>query len=91
MKCAAAKEFFVIDPSGQVRTCNHSPMVVGDILSDEIITDIKYWNVFAQSQYQPLMCVSCKSMKMCDCGCREVANILTGDPTSADTSSLLGN
>ena len=91
MKCAAAKEFFVIDPSGQVRTCNHSPMVVGDIFSDEIITDIKYWNVFAQSQYQPLMCVSCKSMKMCDCGCREVANILTGDPTSADTSSFLGN
>ena len=28
----------MIDPSGQVRTCNHSPMVVGDILSDEIIT-----------------------------------------------------
>lgn len=31
-QCAAAKGFFAIDPSGQIRTCNHSPRIVGHVL-----------------------------------------------------------
>ena len=57
-KCAAAKDFFVIDPAGQIRTCNHSPKVVGNIFDDEIITDKEYWCVFANSNYHPTMCQS---------------------------------
>ena len=76
--CAAAKDFFVIDPAGQVRTCNHSPIVVGNVFDNEIISNTAYWNVFAQGQYHPLMCHYCKSICICDCGCREVANILHG-------------
>lgn len=85
-KCAAAKDFFVIDPSGQVRTCNHSPKVVGNVFENEIIRDKPYWNVFAQSNYHPSMCKSCKSINICDCGCREVANILYGSPCVVDPS-----
>lgn len=88
MQCAAAKEFFVVDPAGQIRTCNHSPRVVGNILNDEIISDVDYWNTFALSQYHPSMCHACKSIKMCDCGCREVANILYGSPSEKDSSAL---
>lgn len=88
MKCAAAKEFFVIDPSGQIRTCNHSPKVVGNILDDEIIKDKAYWDVFAKSKYHPVACQSCKSIDSCDCGCREVANILSGSPSNVDMSSF---
>ena len=88
-KCAAAKDFFVIDPAGQIRTCNHSPRVVGNIFNDEIITDKKYWNVFANSKYHPIICQSCKSINMCDCGCREVANILHHSPSAVDDSTEL--
>ena len=87
-QCAAAKTFFVIDPSGNIRTCNHSPHIVGHILKDPMIEDIDYWNLFAQGEYKPDMCSRCKNRFKCDCGCREVANILHGSPIEKDTSII---
>ena len=62
--------------------------VVGNILEDEIIQDKAYWNIFAASNYHPLMCQSCKSIDLCDCGCREVSNILHGSPCAVDSSAI---
>lgn len=87
-KCAAAKGFFVIDPAGNIRTCNHSPHIVGNVQASPMIIDLDYWNLFAESKYKPNYCNSCKSLAKCDCGCREVANILTGSPCSIDTSAI---
>ena len=87
-KCAAAKDFFVIDPAGQIRTCNHSPRIVGNILDDNLITDKDYWNIFANSEYHPSACVSCNHINKCDCGCREVSNILHGSPCAVDSSAI---
>ena len=83
-QCAAAKSFFVIGPAGEVRCCNHSPHIVGNILDKEIITDITYWNIFAQSNYKPTECYDCKDVTRCDCGCRECANIVCGSPRAKD-------
>lgn len=83
-KCAAAKGFFVIDPSGHIRTCNHSPRIVGHIFKSPMIEDTKYWNTFAYSQYKPNYCKSCKAISSCDASCREVANILKGSPSEID-------
>ena len=88
-RCAAAKGFFVIDPSGQIRTCNHSPRIVGHIFSKPMIKDSEYWNLFAYSKYKPSMCSGCDISKKCDCGCREVANILHGSPKEKDTSIII--
>ena len=85
-QCAAAKGFFVVDPSGNIRTCNHSPRIVGHILGKPIITDSEYWNMFALSDYSPNSCSGCNLKTKCDCGCREVANILHGNPKETDTS-----
>ncbi len=85
-KCGAAKSFFVIDPSGNIRTCNHSPKIIGHILKDPIIEDEAYWDLFAKSHYNPAVCQGCGQIDECDCGCREVANILYNDPTAVDTS-----
>ncbi len=85
-KCGAAKSFFVIDPSGWVRTCNHSPRIVGHILRDPIIEDVDYWNMFAECQYKPAACKGCRLIDECDCGCREVANILYGNPKEVDST-----
>ena len=85
-RCAAARGFFVVDPAGQIRVCNHSPRVVGNIFAQPMISDADYWNLFAQSRHTPNMCKTCSKQCFCDCGCREVANILTGSPTSPDTT-----
>lgn len=89
-RCAAAKGFFVVDPSGQLRTCNHSPRVVGHVLDEPMIHDTDYWNLFAYGNYKPQQCLTCPSVKACDCGCREVANIIAGDPCGLDTSVVVG-
>lgn len=88
-QCAAAKGFFVIDPSGKVRTCNHSPRVVGHIFNKPIVSDTAYWNTFANSEYKPEVCKTCKAISICDCGCREVANILNGNCKSTDSSLII--
>jgi len=82
--CAAAKRFFVIDPSGNVRACNHSPRVVGHIFDENIISDIDYWNVFANRDYIPDVCSHCTDISICDCGCRETANIVSGSYKAID-------
>lgn len=87
-QCAAAKGFFVVDPSGNIRTCNHSPRIVGHIFDKSVITDVAYWNMFAAGDYKPDMCSRCKLSPICDCGCREVAHILHGNPKAKDTSIL---
>ena len=87
-QCAAVKNFFVIDPSGQIRTCNHSPRVVGHIFQKPLISDTAYWNMFATADYKPEACGGCKMISLCDCGCREVANILHGNPKGVDTSAI---
>lgn len=78
----------MIDPSGQIRTCNHSPHIVGHILQDEIISDIHYWNIFANRNYQPIICKHCRHNVICDCGCREVSHILNGLPNEVDDSII---
>jgi len=82
--CAAAKSFFVIDPAGWVRACNHSPRKVGHVLEEKIISDVDYWNAFTNRAYIPECCVTCKDVNYCDCGCRETASILYGSICAKD-------
>ncbi len=82
--CSAAKDFFVIDPSGEVRVCNHSPKKVGHILKDNIVEDEDYWFKFQTRNYIPKGCVFCKDVNLCDCGCREVANIVYRNLSAQD-------
>ena len=83
-RCAAVKYFFVIDPAGQIRTCNHSPRIVGNVFDEDMIYDKKYWRIFAESLYKPTYCSNCTDKTLCDCGCREVAHILKGSPKEID-------
>ena len=59
-----------------------------DIFNESVMTDIAYWNMFAAGDYQPELCSRCKLSPLCDCGCREVAHILHGNPKAKDTSIL---
>ena len=84
--CSAANGFFVVDPSGNIRTCNHSPRIVGNIFSEPIIEDVRYWNMFAHSLHNPEYCFDCKALGSCTASCREVAHILKGSPKEIDPS-----
>ena len=73
--CSAAKGFFVIDPSGYVRACNHSPVRIGAI---DVFSENPYWQAFADRAYTPHGCVFCSKASYCDGGCRESAHLCFG-------------
>jgi len=82
--CAACKEFFVIDPAGRIRVCNHSPRVVGHVFEEPFIADADYWNRFVDRSYIPDSCVLCEDANYCDCGCRETAYMVNGSLSAPD-------
>lgn len=88
-KCAAATGFFVVGPAGEIRTCNHSPKIVGHIFHPDIITDWTYWNKFAEDEIDVMVCNGCLGKTICSCGCREVAHILSSKVDNPDPSILL--
>lgn len=83
-RCSAGIDFFVIDPSGGVRACNHSPVIVGHISQIDAVKQNAYWKKFVLKNYHPEMCKSCDLLYDCDGGCREAAHIFCGEINSPD-------
>ena len=77
-RCSAAIDFFVIDPSGYVRACNHSPQRLNHVSEIDKVKTHPYWRRFTQKEYLPTACGGCASVGDCDGGCREAAHIVTG-------------
>ncbi len=82
--CAAAKGFFVVDPSGYLKVCNHSPQRVCHYTQIETISDNPYWQAFQQRSYLPVMCIGCERASACDGGCREAAHVYFGSISDKD-------
>ncbi len=82
--CSAATSFFVIDPSGRVRVCNHSEHALGNWRDIERIATEPYWQSFVHKEYIPYPCKSCVEIGDCDGGCREAAHITGGSLCSID-------
>lgn len=83
-RCSAALSFFVVDPSGYVRVCNHSPVRLQHVRELEQVKDHPYWRRFTQKDYLPPQCAGCKALAGCDGGCREAAHIVGGAVDSLD-------
>lgn len=77
--CSAAKDFFVIGPSGYIRTCNHSEVELVSVTDIETCKDHPYWKRFVMKDYSPAFCRECGARFSCDAGCREAAHIMEGD------------
>lgn len=82
--CAAAKGFCVIDPSGYLKVCNHSPVRVCKYTEINTLKDSKYWNTFRKREYLPDMCKTCDKKDICDGGCREAAHVYYGGTNDQD-------
>jgi radical SAM protein with 4Fe4S-binding SPASM domain len=81
-RCAAAKDFFVVDPSGYVRVCNHSPVRLNHCNDIDRLKSNPYWKTFVFRDYLPGACADCGHTDNCDGGCREAAHI-TGNTVDA--------
>jgi radical SAM protein with 4Fe4S-binding SPASM domain len=83
-RCSAAIDFFVIGPSGNIRTCNHSQVEIGHFSEIQAIKNHEYWKRFVMKDYHPQMCQHCELVFDCDGGCREAAHICCGELNSPD-------
>ena len=83
-RCAAARGFFAVDPSGWVRVCNHSPIRLVRVEEVDRLRDHPYWRKFALQEYLPSACRDCRLAGACDAGCREAAHVTAGAPDGPD-------
>lgn len=84
--CGAGRSWYVIDPSGGVRMCNHSPTVYGNVLErpfDEILQHPTLQR-FTRSEIYPPSCSECAKVHSCRGGCRAVAETMCGDLCGPD-------
>ena len=71
--CLAGVTFCTIDPQGNVRPCNHAPLVLGN-LQQESITEL--WCSQAAQEWRkmiPAQCLACKEFARCRGGCKATA------------------
>ena len=82
--CSAAKGFCIIDPSGYLKVCNHSPKRICKYTELLTLKDNSYWNAFRCKNYLPDMCKECDKTEICDGGCREAAHVYYGEIKDKD-------
>ena len=82
--CGAAKGFFVTDPEGNIKVCNHSPHSICNWKDVGSLGENEYWLRFVSRDYRPKMCDDCKHKDICDGGCREAAHVFYGSIDACD-------
>jgi radical SAM protein with 4Fe4S-binding SPASM domain len=82
--CAAATGFFVVDPSGYVRPCNHAPYRLDHVDGIDGLKDHPTWKQYVARDYQPAACSGCSLTWGCAGGCREAARIWRGSLDGVD-------
>lgn len=86
--CLAGKGLHcAIDPSGDLKVCNHSPTVLGSCVDADpqsLYETSEYVRGFTALRYIPQMCEGCSKIERCRGGCREAAHALCGDIRAPD-------
>jgi len=93
--CLAGLAFWTVDPWGNVRPCNHAPLLCGNLLGQEVaeIVDssaLAHWHDLIPSE-----CTRCAVYSRCHGGCRAQAMLLgasqddlIGQPLDTDPNPL---
>ena len=71
--CGAGETFVTVDPWGNVKPCNHTPMILGNLLYDSpaqvmASPQLDYWR-----NLHPAGCNDCAAQSICGGGCRAEA------------------
>lgn len=83
-QCSAARDFFVVDPSGYIRVCNHSEQRLVPWREFDKLKENAYWDSFIFKTWMPAACEECELENECDGGCREAAHVCFGSLKSPD-------
>ena len=94
--CSAGITYCSIDPWGGMRPCDHSPTVVGNVLTSDITTLWRSKSMRSWRTNLPSACQSCSKLSFCPGGCRSEAEVLgvahdplIGKPIGPESPTLL--
>ena len=84
--CGAGIDWIVLDPSGRVRICNHSPTILGNLLEQDFkeIWTHPILKAFRSNEVIPKECDGCEKRLGCRGGCRAVAETYYGSLFAPD-------
>ena len=70
--CAAASDrsYFALDPRGNVRACNHSPVILGNVLETPFLEIANSPALDDWNRIRPPFCEPCPGWDACQGGCR---------------------
>jgi radical SAM protein with 4Fe4S-binding SPASM domain len=80
--CTAGYTFFTIDPWGNVRPCNHAPILCGNLLQQSLGSIWHSESLQSWRSSVPIECKSCSVFSSCHGGCRAeaMAHGVVADP-----------
>lgn len=74
--CMAGITYATLDPWGNLRPCNHSPTLCGNLLHQEVTAVWQSQPLRAWRNRLPKGCKSCKTIALCPGGCKAEAELL---------------
>ena len=70
--------YYTIDPVGNLRPCNHSPTILGNLLEDDFQSIAGNGRASAYRAQRPAICGDCAIVDDCQGGCKAAAEACTG-------------
>jgi len=90
--CAAGSEraYYTLDPLGNLRPCNHTDLILGNLLEESFAEITSPERLQAFTQAIPTFCTSCVRRLQCQGGCKAAALVCYGS-LGAEEPFLRGN
>jgi radical SAM protein with 4Fe4S-binding SPASM domain len=84
--CAAGTDraYYTIDPVGNVRPCNHTPTILGNLLEKPLLEIVASPKLKEFMRARPAFCAGCGLEETCMGGCKAAAEACYGSLTACD-------
>jgi radical SAM protein with 4Fe4S-binding SPASM domain len=84
--CAAGGEraYYALDPLGNLRPCNHTPQILGNLFEESFADLIAPARMQAFTQAGPAFCAACARRTDCQGGCKAAAQVCYGSLTAEE-------
>ncbi len=84
--CAAGTEraYYTLDPLGNLRPCNHTPTILGNLLDESFSDLIAPERMASFVKAIPPFCDQCALRDTCQGGCKAAAQVCTGSLTAEE-------
>lgn len=84
--CSAGAEraYYTIGPSGELRFCNHSPTILGNLREQSFRSLTRRSRIAWFVTAQPPFCTGCDAAADCRGGCKAAAEVCYGDPSAEE-------